>query len=91
LGFDKPNAADALADTYVSDPAKPVPYQPRPVRFSDYAEWQRWLVSDQRAVADRPDVLTYQTPVLAAPGAHQCAPIAELFCGHKRTEPTWTW
>jgi hypothetical protein len=89
LGFDKPNAADALADTYVSDPAKPVPYQPRPVRFSDYAEWQRWLVSDQRAVADRPDVLTYQTPVLAAPVRISGAPIADLFAASSGTDSDW--
>jgi putative CocE/NonD family hydrolase len=89
LGFDKPIAADALADTYVSDPAKPVPYQPRPVRFSDYAEWQRWLVSDQRTVADRPDVLTYQTPVLAAPVRIGGAPIADLFAASSGTDSDW--
>jgi hypothetical protein len=89
LGFDKPVAAEALADTYVSDPAKPVPYQPRPVRFSDYAEWQRWLVSDQRAVADRPDVLTYQTPVLAAPVRIGGAPIADLFAATGGTDSDW--
>ena len=26
-------------DEYVSDPAKPVPYQPRPVRFADHDAW----------------------------------------------------
>ncbi|MGO9093623.1 MAG: CocE/NonD family hydrolase [Bryobacteraceae bacterium] len=89
LGFDKPIAAGALADTYVSDPSKPVPYVPRPVRFSDYAEWQRWLVSDQRAVADRPDVLTYQTPVLATPVRIGGAPIADLFAATSGTDSDW--
>ena len=75
LGFDKPAAAGtAAADSYVSDPAKPVPYLPRPVRFADSDRWRTWLVSDQRAVADRTDVLTYQSAVLTAPvrlGARQ--------------------
>ena len=38
---------------YVSDPAKPVPYLPRPVHFADGDAWRRWLVVDQRFV-DRP-------------------------------------
>ena len=29
--------------------------------------WKQWLVSDQRSVEDRPDVLAYETPVLTAP------------------------
>ena len=36
------------SDEYVSDPAKPVPYVPRPVRFADGELWQRWLLTDQR-------------------------------------------
>ena len=37
LSFTAPAAAPAPAsfDEYVSDPAKPVPYVPRPVRFAD--------------------------------------------------------
>ena len=66
LGFEKP-AAGGAADSYVSDPAKPVPYLPRPVRFQDSQRWGDWLVSDQRKVEDRPDVLTYATPALTAP------------------------
>ena len=41
LGFDKPAADEAAADSYVSDPAKPVPYVPRPVRFADSDRWRR--------------------------------------------------
>ncbi|MBZ5583872.1 MAG: CocE/NonD family hydrolase [Acidobacteriia bacterium] len=66
LGFEKP-AESAASDSYISDPARPVPYVPRPVRFADHDRWATWLVSDQRAVADRTDVLTYETPVLDAP------------------------
>jgi len=88
LGFDKPTAA-AVVDTYVSDPAKPVPYIPRPVRFADGERWRTWLVSDQRSVADRTDVLTYQTPVLTAPVRISGAPIAELFAATTGSDSDW--
>ena len=66
-----------------------MPYIPRPVRFQDQDAWRRWLVSDQRAVADRTDVLTYQTPVLAAPVRASGAPIAELFAVTSGTDADW--
>jgi putative CocE/NonD family hydrolase len=89
LAFDKPAATTDLHDTYISDPAKPVPYLPRPVRFADSAKWQQWLVSDQRAVADRTDVLTYQTPALTAPVRIGGAPIADLFAATSGTDADW--
>jgi len=70
--------ACAAYDEYISDPAKPVPYVPRPVRFSDSDAWRRWLVSDQRAVADRTDVLTYVTPPLTDPLRIGGAPVVHL-------------
>jgi putative CocE/NonD family hydrolase len=87
LGFDKPNASGA--DSYVSDPSKPVPYLPRPVRFSDSDRWKQWLVTDQRSVADRTDVLTYQTAVLDAPVRIGGAPIADLFAATTGTDTDW--
>jgi putative CocE/NonD family hydrolase len=89
LGFDKPNASGSAADSYVSDPAKPVPYVPRPVRFSDSDRWKQWLVTDQRSVADRTDVLTYQTAVLDAPVRIGGAPIADLFASTTGTDTDW--
>ena len=44
-------------DDYVSDPAKPVPFVPRPIDMNDATQWKPWLVHDQRFVSDRPDVL----------------------------------
>ena len=89
LGFEQPAGAEAASDVYVSDPAKPVPYIPRPVRFSDSARWQQWLVADQRTVADRTDVLTYQTPVLGAPVRIGGAPVADLFASTTGTDSDW--
>jgi putative CocE/NonD family hydrolase len=88
LGFDRPAGADQ-ADNYVSDPAKPVPYLTRPVAFSDSARWTTWLVTDQRPVADRTDVLTYQTPVLTAPVRISGAPVADLYAATTGTDSDW--
>ena len=75
LGFGK---AATGGDSYVSDPAKPVPHLPRPVNFGD-GRWGDWLVSDQRGVDGRPDVMTYTTEVLTAPVRVSGAPIADIF------------
>ena len=88
LGFDKPSASSA-SDSYVSDPAKPVPYLPRPVRFADGDRWRQWLVMDQRSVVDRPDVLSYETPVLTQPVRVSGAPIADLFAATTGTDADW--
>src|SRR3984957_18642082 len=88
LGFDKPADA-ASGDSYVSDPAKPVPYLPRPVHFADSDRWKTWLVTDQRAVADRTDVLTYEGPVLATPVRISGAPVADLFAATSGTDSDW--
>jgi len=75
LGFD---TAAVGSDSYVSDPAKPVPHLPRPVNFND-GRWGDWLVSDQRHADGRPDVMTYQTPVLTKAVRVSGAPIADIF------------
>ncbi len=54
-------------DEYVSDPATPVPFVPRPSRFADGELWKRWLLTDQRDVASRPDVLSYVSEPLTEP------------------------
>ncbi|NYD91860.1 CocE/NonD family hydrolase [Sphingomonas melonis] len=82
LGFDK---AAAGGDSYVSDPAKPVPHLPRPVNFKD-GRWGDWLVSDQRGSDGRPDVMTYTTPVLTAAMRVSGAPIADLYAATTGTD-----
>ena len=51
--------ASPAFDEYVSDPAKPVTYRPRPIRptYATDSTWRRWLVDDQRFASDRTDVL----------------------------------
>jgi putative CocE/NonD family hydrolase len=90
LGFTKPTASGAGAsDSYVSDPAKPVPYLSRPVGFSDSDRWRTWLVADQRSAEDRLDVLSYSTPVLMSPVRISGAPIADLYAATTGTDADW--
>ena len=74
LGFDRAAVGE---DSYVSDPDKPVPHLPRPVNFDD-GRWPDWLVQDQRSADGRPDVMTYQTPVLTKAVRVSGAPIADI-------------
>jgi len=76
-------------DEYVSDPAKPVPYLPRPVRFADSSAWHWWLVSDQRSVADRPDVMVYTTDALTKPIRLAGAPQVSLYASTTGSDADW--
>ncbi|WP_293874554.1 MULTISPECIES: CocE/NonD family hydrolase [unclassified Sphingomonas] len=82
LGFAKGGAG---GDSYVADPAKPVPHLPRPVNFGD-GRWGDWLVSDQRHADGRPDVMTYTTPVLTQAMRVSGAPIADLYAATTGTD-----
>jgi putative CocE/NonD family hydrolase len=89
LGFIAPAEGAAAFDEYVSDPAKPVPYVPRPVRFADSDAWKHWLVSDQRTVADRPDVLCYVTGPLTEPLRISGTPGVHLVASTSGTDSDW--
>jgi putative CocE/NonD family hydrolase len=90
LSFSAPPARGAAPfDEYVSDPAKPVPYIPRPVQFTDRDGWRRWLLSDQRSVDGRPDVLTYVSEPLSAPLHIGGAPMVNLFAATSGTDSDW--
>ncbi|MEO7729732.1 MAG: CocE/NonD family hydrolase [Kofleriaceae bacterium] len=86
-GFSAPPAEGF--DEYVADPAKPVPYLPRPVRFADSEPWRRWLLVDQRMVADRPDVLGYVSESLTAPLKIAGAPQVSLFASTTGSDADW--
>jgi len=89
LSFTPPAKGQAASDDYVSDPAKPVPFIPRPAAFADRQAWQTWLTTDQRAVADRTDVLSYVTDVLTAPVTIEGAPVVNLFASTTGTDADW--
>ena len=91
LDFTTPAATKGEAgyDEYVSDPAKPVPYIPRPLQFSDRSRWTTWLVSDQRSVDGRPDVLTYTSEPLTAPLKIAGVPKVNLVASTSGTDSDW--
>ena len=87
LSFDHPATGQ---DSYVSDPAHPVPFVERPFNFaSDGPRWKTWLVQDQRPAESRPDVLTYETPVLTKSVRVSGVPVADLFAATSGTDSDW--
>ena len=89
LSFTAPDAAQGKFDEYVSDPAKPVPYLPRPIHFADHDAWTRWLVHDQRFVDGRPDVLTYVSAPLTAPLHIGGVPQVNLVASTSGSDSDW--
>jgi putative CocE/NonD family hydrolase len=81
--------AVAGSDSYVSDPAKPVPFLPRPIDMGASDQWKSWLVRDQRFVDGRPDVLTYRTAPLDKPVHIMGAPAVNLFAATSGSDSDW--
>ncbi|MBM3979881.1 MAG: CocE/NonD family hydrolase [Planctomycetes bacterium] len=88
LSFDAP--AGEGSDDYVSDPANPVSYRPRPVRPTyPGPEWPEWMVQDQRFTHNRPDVLTYETEPLTEDVIVAGAMKVKLFGATTGTDCDW--
>ena len=85
LSFDTPTG-ESKFDEYVSDPAKPVPFSPRPY---DGSNWRTWLVTDQRFVDGRPDVLTYVSEPLKQPMKLAGEPVVHLYASTSGTDSDW--
>jgi putative CocE/NonD family hydrolase len=94
LAFTPPDAPSSVTK-YISDPAKPVPYAPRPnwAVNSDRSEtvdaWRRWLVEDQRFVDGRPDVVTWVSEPLESPLTIRGAVTAHVFAETTGTDADW--
>jgi uncharacterized protein len=94
LSFDAPQTATAETfDSYLSDPAHPVPNRHRPVDMT-YPEdhpgsWFTWLVQDQRFVDQRPDVLTWQTDALSEDVTLAGKVTAKLFASTTGSDSDW--
>ncbi len=80
---------DTGFEEYVSDPARPVPYITRPVRFEESERWHTWLVADQRPFEDREDVLTYTTAPLTEPVRIRGAPVVNLVAATTGSDSDW--
>ena len=87
--FDAPAEQDAF-DSYISDPANPVPYRHRPVTPTyPNPAWTTWLVEDQRFVENRPDVLTWQTDPLSENITVTGDIVADLFAATSGSDSDW--
>jgi len=85
--------AEAASDSYISDPAHPVPNRHRPIDMT-YPEdhpgaWYTWLVQDQRFVDQRPDVLTWQTDTLTDNVTLAGNVVAKLFASTTGSDSDW--
>jgi putative CocE/NonD family hydrolase len=89
LSFTAPAAAEPSRDfaQYISDPADPVPYRPRPISPTYPAgDWTRWEAGDQRFVDHRPDVLTFVSAPLDRDITITGPVSAELFASTSGTD-----
>ena len=92
LSFTAPTSAAPTYDSYVSDPANPVPYRNRPVQPTYYAKgsgWYTWLLQDQRFVDHRADVLSWETPPLDSDVVIRGAIAAHLFASTTGSDADW--
>ena len=93
LSFDAPAASEGSSnDSYVSDPANPVPYRPRPIEPTYYPKgsgWYTWLLEDQRFVQRRPDVLSWETEPLAEDVVVAGEITARLFASTTGQDADW--
>ena len=88
LSFDQPASSPKEAfDSYISDPANPVPYRPRPIDVR--SGWTTWLVEDQRFVDHRPDVLTFVSEPIKEDVVMSGKITANLFASTSGTDSDW--
>jgi len=86
LSFTAPTAnGAAAADSYVSDPSRPVPFSAE-IRTT---LGHLWKVEDQRFASTRPDVLVYQTEPLTEDLTVAGEIFASLFVSTTGTDSDW--
>jgi putative CocE/NonD family hydrolase len=94
LSFASPKTPTA-ATHYISDPAKPVPFAPRPNWAVNYnlditvEAWRRWQVEDQRFVDGRPDVVSWVSEPLDTPVTVRGDVTAHVFADTTGTDADW--
>jgi len=92
LSFEPPREDESDAfDSYVSDPAHPVPYRHRPIEptYGGPSGWAPWLVEDQRFVHERPDVPSWETEPLLDNLAVAGDIVAHLYASTTGTDADW--
>ena len=91
LSFNPPPEGENAFDSYISDPANPVPYRERPIEvtYSTGSRWHTWLLQDQRFVQGRSDTLTWSTPALIENVTVSGDIVAHLFASTSGTDSDW--
>ncbi len=92
LGFEPPREAGSAAyDSFISDPAHPVPYRSLPIEqtYGPGSRWRTWLTEDQRFVHLRPDVLSWVTEPLQEDVTIAGTVVAHLFAATSGTDSDW--
>jgi len=82
LSFSSSAASPSTYDTYISDPAKPVPYSEE----VDFNRTRKYMTDDQRFAARRTDVLAYQTDTLTQDVTLAGPVIADLMVSLSNTD-----
>jgi len=91
MGWEAP-AGTRGSDSYVSDPAHPVPYRERPIQTTYNhrgSRWSSWMTEDQRQVHNRPDVLSWETEPLAEDITVAGDILARLFASTTGQDADW--
>jgi putative CocE/NonD family hydrolase len=95
LSFELPSGAGDKSpayDSYLSDPAHPVPYRQRPIEatyFPAGSGWYNWLVEDQRFAQGRPDVLSWESQTLTQDVTVSGNILAHLFASTTGSDADW--
>ncbi|MGV3480542.1 MAG: CocE/NonD family hydrolase [Sphingobium sp.] len=91
LSFEAPGAGEK-ADSFVSDPANPVPYRDR-ANLKPFmrpgSTWSSWIADDQAPFAKRKDVLFWQTEPLTEDLTISGDIAAQLFASTTGSDADW--
>ncbi|MEO5889021.1 MAG: CocE/NonD family hydrolase, partial [Ferruginibacter sp.] len=88
--FTKPVTANSY-ETYISDPASPVPYRTLPIEatYGQGSRWRPWQVEDQRFIYNRPDVVSFTMDSLTSDLTVTGKIMAHLFAATSGTDADW--
>jgi putative CocE/NonD family hydrolase len=88
--FKKPTSTTG-AISFVSDPAKPVPYRELPIEatYGPGSHWRTWHVEDQRFVYTRPDVISFMMDTLTEDLTVTGKIVAHVFASTTGTDADW--
>lgn len=88
--FQPPAEGEGLV-SFISDPAKPVPYRTLPIEatYGTGSRWRAWQVEDQRFVYTRPDVVSFTSDSLTENLAVTGSIIARLQASTSGSDADW--